>query len=187
MHEEASAVFYGQSVFSFKGCVSETTSPLHGTCWHIEPFLSQIGRNVRHVRNIDIILPSLDRQSDGRMAVSRESTTALAVLAQRCFNVRTIHTSLCNTRFKSEDPYQAPPTDAELDSLNEINDLFRGFKALEEIIVEHYQNTGLQDELLRRIAPFGWTMVSKRHPVWFDEDNFRFCGGVSDSEEDESD
>jgi hypothetical protein len=115
------------------------------------------------------------------MVISRDSTDALAVLVEHCVNVRTIHTTLCRTRYESEDPdhYAYRPSKADLDALTRINNVFRGFKALEQIIVEHYHNTGRQDELLRRIATFGWTMVGIEHPEWGE---LIFCSGPIDSD-----
>jgi hypothetical protein len=43
------------------------------------------------------------------------------------------------------------------------------FKEVKQIFVEHQFNTGRSDELLRRIAPLGWIMVSKQHlTTWND-------------------
>jgi hypothetical protein len=116
------------------------------------------------------------------MVVSDQSVAALAILLQHCHDVRTIYTTLCRTRYESEDPYTAPVSEIVLDALSRVDELFRRFKAVENIIVEHYHNTGRQDELLRRVASFGWTMVGRDHPIW--DDDFVFCPGPIDDEDD---
>jgi hypothetical protein len=118
--------------------------------------------------------------------VKANEAETLSVLARYCVNVRTIEISLCHSRYDVEDPHCKKLTEVELSALTKVDTAMRVFKTVDTILVEHYYNTGKQNELLRRIAPLGWTMKGRKHPYW-DDDPLIFCGGPDYGEDEWSD
>jgi hypothetical protein len=168
IHEEASAVFYGRCRFNFIDCWSQKSSRAEGRQWRLEPFLNQIGRNSARIRIIQISFPIVVLR-DRHLTISSDSIDVLKLLSQHRPSVRTVYTSIYRTRYEAEKPKIPLPCEVELDCLSHINDMLQIFKEVKQIFVEHQFNTGRSDELLRRIAPLGWIMVSKQHlTTWND-------------------